>query len=91
MLGKMNLIYTIYCNMLRKNMYYLLNNYLIYIYIFIEWSILYVVIILVAMFVTTVVCFWSIACFCNRICMTKQKIKKYKLVGIDEDNHSMKS
>lgn len=43
------------------------------------------------MFVTTVVCFWSIACFCNRICMTKQKIKKYKLVGIDEDNHSMKS
>lgn len=49
------------------------------------------VIILVAMFVTTVFCFWSIACFCNRICTTKQKIKKYKLVGVDEDNHSMKS
>ncbi|XP_025410530.1 dyslexia-associated protein KIAA0319-like protein isoform X2 [Sipha flava] len=56
-----------------------------------EWSILYVVIILVAMFVTTVFCFWSIACFCNRICSSKQKIKKYKLVGVDEDNHSMKT
>lgn len=56
-----------------------------------EWSILYVVIIIVAMFITTVLCFWSIACFCNRICTTKQKIKKYKLVGVDEDNHSMKS
>jgi len=50
-----------------------------------------VVIIIVAMFVTTVFCFWSIACFCNRICTTKQKIKKYKLVGVDEDSHSMKS
>lgn len=56
-----------------------------------EWSILYVVIILVAMFVTTVFCFWSIACFCNRMCTTKQKVKKYKLVGVDEDGHSMKS
>lgn len=43
------------------------------------------------MFVTTVFCFWSIACFFNRICTTKQKIKKYKLVGVDDDNHSMKS
>ncbi|XP_026816295.1 dyslexia-associated protein KIAA0319-like protein isoform X1 [Rhopalosiphum maidis] len=56
-----------------------------------EWSIVYVVIILAALFVTTVFCFWSIACFCNRICTTKQKIKKYKLVGVDDDNHSMKS
>lgn len=64
--------------------------YFVYIY-FLEWSILYVVIVLVAMFVTTVFCFWSIACFCNRICSTKQKIKKYKLVGVDEDTHSMKS
>lgn len=68
------------------------NVYLCFVFFFsLEWSIVYVVIILVAMFVTTVFCFWSIACFCNRICTTKQKIKKYKLVGVDEDNHSMKS
>ncbi|XP_050549172.1 dyslexia-associated protein KIAA0319-like protein [Daktulosphaira vitifoliae] len=55
-----------------------------------DWSILYVVIILIAMFVTTVFCFWSIACFCNRLCSTKRKIKKYKLVG-DGESRSMKT
>lgn len=63
-----------------------------YVFIFFtEWSILYVVIVLVAMFVTTVLLFWSIACFCNRICTTKGKIKKYKLVGGVDEDHSMKS